>query len=136
MSTTSLQWTGAGLIFLAVAHVAFPRRFNWQEELSRLSLLNRQIFWIHTLFIMVVVALMGTVLLLEPAALLERSRLGVWVTGGFALFWGLRLVIQWFGYSHRLWWGKPVETVIHLVFTLAWGWLTWLGWALWRMQLN
>ena len=39
-----LRVAGAGLIVLALAHVLFPRRFAWREELPRLSLLNRQIF--------------------------------------------------------------------------------------------
>jgi len=136
ITTQCLQFTGAGLIALGLLHFVFPRRFNWSEELARLSPINKQIFLVHTLFIMVVLALMGGVLLFAPEALLERSRLAAWVTAGFTIFWGLRLVIQWFGYSRELWWGKPLETTIHLLFTLAWSWLTWLGWVLWQLQQN
>ncbi len=131
-----LQLTGVGLLALDALHLGFPRRFNWSQELARLSLVNRQIFLVHTLFIMLVLALMGTVLLVAPEVLLERSRLGSWVAAGFTIFWGLRLVIQWFGYSRELWRGKPLETAIHLLFTLAWSWLTWLGWGLWQLQQN
>jgi hypothetical protein len=136
ITSLQLQVTGVGLLALSLLHLAFPKRFDWPQELARLSLLNRQIFLVHTLFIMVVVALMGIVMTWAPETLLERSKLGVWVAAGFTLFWGLRLVIQWFGYSRRLWWGKPLETAVHCLFTLAWGWLTWLGLGLWQMQLN
>ena len=37
----------------------FPRQFRWREELARLSLLNRQIFLVHTFFIVLVVTMMG-----------------------------------------------------------------------------
>lgn len=39
-----LKIAGASLLILALAHAFFPWRFNWPEELSRLSLLNRQMF--------------------------------------------------------------------------------------------
>ncbi len=56
-----LRIAGTLLILLALAHVFFPKRFNWREELARLSLLNRQIFYVHSVFIGVVLLMMGGV---------------------------------------------------------------------------
>ena len=54
-----LRIAGALQILLALLHLAFPKRFQWKEELARLSPLNRQIFLVHTFFICVVLTLIG-----------------------------------------------------------------------------
>lgn len=136
LSPAVLRLTGVGLILLALVHVAFPRYFHWKEELARLSTINREMFLVHTLFVSFTVLIMGAVMAGAPEILLERSRLGAWTAAGFTLFWGLRLVIQWFGYSRQLWRGRRFETFIHFLFTGVWLWLTCIGWTLWRHQLN
>ena len=115
-----LHLVGASLIFLAMAHIDFCKRFHWQEELVRLSLLNRQIFYVHSFFICLVLVQMGLLCLLAPTALLEHSLLGRYVAVGFAAFWLIRLYSQWFVYDWRLWRGKYFETSMHAIFTLLW----------------
>jgi hypothetical protein len=119
-----LRIAGALQIALALLHLAFPRRFRWHEELARLSPLNRQIFHVHTIFICVVLVMIGALSLLAPEALLERSRLSRLVLGGFAGFWGLRLLCQWFVYDAGLWRGHAFNTAVHGLFSLLWLYLT------------
>ena len=119
-----LRIAGALQIALALAHLLFPRRFKWAEELSRLSPLNRQMFHVHTLFICVVLLMIGALSLLAPTALLEPSELSRLVLLGFASFWALRLYCQWFVYDHALWRGRLFETVVHALCTLLWLYLT------------
>ena len=77
-----LRIAGAMQIALALLHLDFGRRFHWREELARVSLLNRQMFYVHTFFLCVVLALIGSLSLFAPAALLEPSRLARLVLGG------------------------------------------------------
>ena len=122
----SLGWV---LMVLAFAHAVFPRYFHWREELQKLSLVNKEIMEVHTLFIALTVGLMG-LLLLTSAELLATTELGRRVAGGMALFWGVRLIVQFFGYSAELWKGKVFETAVHVCFTFLWLLLTLtLGWA-------
>ncbi|MEO0592542.1 MAG: hypothetical protein AAFZ38_03095 [Myxococcota bacterium] len=125
-----LRFAGAGLIALALLHAVFPRYFDWSRELSRLSLINRQMMQVHAFFIAVVVALIG-VLAISSARLLVSTSLGHRVAAGIAVFWLLRLAIQWFGYSTKLWRGKRFETIVHVVFTCVWTYLTVLFFAVW-----
>ncbi len=74
-------------------------------------------------FIALTVFLMG-LLCLSSAADLMHTPLGRRICLGLAVFWGIRLVIQFFGYSSKLWRGKVFETFAHVAFTLFWGWLT------------
>ena len=56
--TFHLRAAGVLLLTLASVHVFFPRRFRWREELARLSTLNRQIFQVHVLFIVLILVMM------------------------------------------------------------------------------
>lgn len=119
----ALQITGALLIALGLAHAAFPRHFRWLEETAGLSLLTRQILYVHTAFIGLTVFLIG-LLCVTCAHELTNSPLGKRISLGLAAFWGIRLAVQFFVYSPELWRGKPFETTIHILFSLFWVWLT------------
>ena len=118
-----IHFTGCLLVLLASLHLGFPKYFQWREELGRLSLINRQMFLVHTFFIAFVVLLMG-VLCLTSANELLSTTLGRRVSLGMALFWFVRLLVQFFGYSASLWRGKRFETMIHILFTLLWMYLS------------
>jgi len=120
---THLKVIGSLLIVLALIHVVFPKYFNWKQELSALSLANRQIMYVHSFFIAFVVLLLG-VLCLTSSAELINTALGKRVSLGIGLFWGVRLLVQFFGYSSKLWKGKPFETAVHIVFAVFWTYLT------------
>jgi hypothetical protein len=120
---TLLEITGYLLVGLALLHGVFPRYFRWREETAALGLLTRQILHIHTFFIALTVFLMG-LLCVSSAADLLNTPLGRRICLGMAVFWGIRLIIQFFGYSSKLWRGKVFETCAHIGFTLFWIWLT------------
>lgn len=114
---------GVLLIALSLIHVIFPRYFNWPKELVSLSLVNRQMMYVHTFFIALVVFLIGILCLTSSGELLSTG-LGKKIVLGFGVFWSIRLLIQFFGYSSALWKGKLMETAIHIVFSLFWTYLS------------
>lgn len=118
-----LKVIGAMLIVLALVHVIFPRYFDWKIQLSGLSLINRQMMYVHTFFIALVVLLMG-LLCYTAASELVNTSLGQRVCAGMFIFWLARLITQFFGYSAELWKGKAFETVVHVVFTVLWVYLS------------
>ncbi|HEX7262111.1 MAG TPA: hypothetical protein VF258_09875 [Luteolibacter sp.] len=118
-----MQWhleiIGVQLIVLALLHIAFPRYFNWRNELQAVSLITRQILHVHTFFIALTVFLMG-LLCLTSSRELTTTVLGRRIALGFFIFWSCRLFLQFFGYSSQLWKGKPFETSIHIAFSVLW----------------
>ena len=110
---------GTILIALALVHVIFPKYFNWDTELKKLSLINRQMMTVHTFFIDLVVLLMGLLCLTSSTDLVE-TQLGKTISLGLGIFWVVRLFVQFFGYSSKLWRSKTFETVIHILFSLLW----------------
>tara|TARA_R110002096_G_scaffold170840_1_gene343466 strand:+ start:8130 stop:8525 length:396 start_codon:yes stop_codon:yes gene_type:complete len=116
---------GVLLMVLGILHSLFPRYFNWKSELENLSLINRQMMYVHTFFIAFVVFFMG-LLCIESAKELIHTSLGRKVSLGFSLFWFARFLTQFWGYSSKLWKGKPLETSIHILLSLFWAYLTFI----------
>jgi hypothetical protein len=123
-----IGWT---LTILALVHGIFPRYFNWKNEFKNVSLMNREMMYIHTFFIALVVLLMG-VLCITSATDLVGTKLGQKVSLGLSIFWTTRLIIQFFGYSSALWKGKTFETLIHILFTILWAYLSIVFFLVWR----
>lgn len=119
-----LQIAGMGQVALAAAHAFFPKRLQWHEETARMSPVNRQIFWVHTLFVVLMVFLLGTLSLFYARALMTPSPLTRPILAGYAVFWGFRLFCQFFVYKSDLWRGKRLETGVHVLFTFLWASLT------------
>ena len=114
---------GALLIFLALVHIGFPKYFNWNEELKSLRLINRQMMTVHTFFVALTVFLMGLLCLTSSNELVETN-LGKKISFGLGIFWTFRLFIQFFGYSTDLWRRKRFETLMHILFSLLWMYLS------------
>ena len=106
-------------MLLSFVHLGFPTYFNWKTELKKLNLINRQMMQVHTFFIALTVFLMG-LLCLSASTELYTTSLGRQLSFGLGVFWLLRLLIQFFGYSSALWKGKKTETIIHIMFSVFW----------------
>ena len=126
-----LRATGIVLALLVLVHAFVPGRLRWREELPRLSLVNRQIFEVHTVFIVLVLALSSALLLTSSDALLAPSPLSRAILAGLTVFWGLRMLMQWFYYSPAIWRGNRFNTAAHLVFSTVWVYLTMTFGAAW-----
>ena len=113
------------LVALALLHGVFPRYFRWKEEFANISLLSRQIMYIHTFFIALIVFLMGILCLTSAKELLETP-LGNKVCLGMGIFWLARLYVQFFGYSSKLWQQKRFETFIHISFVFLWTYMSFI----------
>ncbi|MBX7224433.1 MAG: hypothetical protein K1X55_00250 [Chitinophagales bacterium] len=118
-----LKIIGIVLITLALIHTIFPKYFNWRQEFEQLSLINKEIMYVHTFFIGLIVLLMGILCLTSFKEILETN-LGRKISLGLSIFWGCRLLIQFFGYSSALWRGKKFETAVHILFSILWLYLT------------
>ena len=122
-----IQIIGTLLIVLSLIHVIFPSYFNWKNELQHLSLINRQMMTVHTFFIALTVFLIGLLCVTSASELIETS-LGKKISLGLAVFWTIRLFTQIFIYSPKLWKGKTFETIVHVLFTIFWAYMSLVFW--------
>ena len=111
------------LIVLALIHAIFPKYFKWKKELHSLSIINRQLMYVHSFFIGFVLLLMGILCLTSATELIETS-LGRRICLGIGIFWTTRFFIQFFGYSAKIWKGKTFETAVHVAFSIMWAYFS------------
>jgi hypothetical protein len=131
----NLRAAGLILAALVVVNLFVPSRFGWRADMAKLSLLNRQIFQAHSVFLVLILALSSALLLTSADALLEPSRLSRAILLGLTIFWGLRMVMQWFFYSPDTWRGNRFFTAMHFVFSMTWIYMTGVfGAALWSVR--
>jgi hypothetical protein len=128
-----LKIAGGLLVLLGMLHVGFPRYFRWRKGFASVSLINREMMYFHTFFLALIVLLMGVLCLLS-AEDLARTHLGHQIDLGLALFWMIRLVIQFFGYSSAHWRGKRFETLVHVLFSILWIYLTAIFFMSWLVK--
>ncbi len=123
-----LKIVGVLLIVLSLVHVVFPKRFDWKNELKNLQLLNRQLMYVHTFFVALVVFLMGVLCLTSTQELVDTN-LGRTVAFGMWVFWTIRLIFQFFVYSSDLWRGKRLKPRFTWFFRCCGYISAWYFWA-------
>lgn len=85
---------GVVLSIIAAANVFVPAKLNYAENLARVSPIVRQVFIIHSLFIVLVVVASGALCLFLAPRLVAVDPLSSALSGFLALFWALRFAIQ------------------------------------------
>ena len=100
-----LQIVGILLMLLGLSHIFFNRFFRWEQELVAVSLLTRQVFFVHNFFIGLTVMLGGAASFFCANALLRPDTLSRAVLSGMATFWLCRLLAQFVGYDSAIWRG-------------------------------
>lgn len=118
-----LKIIGVILIVLSLVHGGFPKYFKWRDECGSLSLINRQMMYVHTFFLGLILLMMGIICLISADEIIETA-LGKKLALGFGVFWGFRWLFQFFVYKPELWKGKLFETTIHILFALLWTYFT------------
>jgi hypothetical protein len=119
-----LQIVGFLLVLLGLSHALMNRYFGWRKELAGISLLTRQIFFVHTFFIALGVILGGAVSLAFPNALLTPAPFNRAILASMAFFWLCRLLAQFFVYDSAIWHGNPGRTCMHIAFSTLWCYVT------------
>ncbi|MET0405611.1 MAG: hypothetical protein ABW123_24545 [Cystobacter sp.] len=93
---TLLLLAGLGQLALAVGSLAVPRVLRWSEDTARLRPLTRQVFWTYAAYIWVTNICFGVVSTALPDQLLDGSPLSRVVTGFITVYWGARVLVQFF----------------------------------------
>jgi hypothetical protein len=121
---TNLRVVGCLLLLLGASHAFFNRYFGWERELQSVSLLTRQIFYVHTFFIGLAVVLAGAGSLLFADALVRPGTLSRAILAGLVAFWLCRLLAQFVAYDSDHWRGKRFRTIMHAAFSVFWSYVT------------
>ena len=129
-----LLWV-AGFVQVAIASANFvlPTKLNYRENLSRVSPIIRQIFVVHSVYIVGVVLFFAVMTFGFARELASGHGLGRFLAASIAVFWLLRAPVQLWYYDAKLRkqnrWGDLALTTAALFLTatygaasLAWRW--------------
>jgi hypothetical protein len=90
-----LLWVAGALqMVIAAANLLLPRILRYRENLARMSPMVREIFLVHSGYIVLVLIAFGTISLVFAPDLAGGSRLGRFLSAFLAVFWLLRLPVQ------------------------------------------
>jgi hypothetical protein len=128
-----LRIAGALLLCVAVSHVVLPRALGWAVELQNVSLMTRQVSYVHTYFIGLMCGLFGLAATLLTSDLLAPDRLATAILVGALSVWGSRLFAELCVFDSSLWRGRALTVAGHLAFVVLWSYQTFVfAWALTR----
>jgi hypothetical protein len=117
----------AGLLQIAIASANFflPRKLKYQENLDRVAPIIRQIFVVHSVYIVGVLLLFAALTLGFASELASGRGLGRFLAAGIAVFWLFRAPVQLLYYdaslrrTNRL--GDIAFTAAAIFLTVAYG---------------
>jgi hypothetical protein len=130
-----LVFVGGLLHFsILIASSMVPSVLDFKASLEKLDGLFRQLVWVHGIFIVLVITGFGLLSVCMPGEMASGSPLARGVCGFIAIFWGLRLIVQFFYFDPSEYlttiWFKLGYHALTLVFTyhvVAYGMVACLG---------
>jgi hypothetical protein len=127
---------GAAQIVLCLGSLSIPRLLKWHDELSKVRLLIRQMFWTYAAYILTINLCFGLVSVFAADELLSGSRLAVAVTGFIALYWTGRVLIQFFYFDRAdfpagKWYlaGEAALVGLFISLSIIYGWACYINWG-------
>ena len=97
------------LILAGIAHFGIliasanaPKALDWRRNLEPLPKLLRQMFWVYGWFIVLMIVSFGTITLVHAETLATAGNpLAPWICGLIAVFWLVRLLVQFFVFDAK-----------------------------------
>jgi len=95
---------GAGVVQVGImaANIPLPGRLRVRERLAGVPRFVRQIFYVHWIYIVIVLGLFAALCFGFAGELAGGSRLGRFLSGFMAAFWLLRIGLQVFYYDPEI----------------------------------
>ncbi len=91
---TAILFAGIGQLAIVLGSLRIPHVLRWGDDVAKLRPLTRQVFWTYAGYIWGTNLCFGLISTLAPGWLIDGSPLAAAVTAFIALYWGVRVVIQ------------------------------------------
>lgn len=97
----ALTAAGVGHFAILSASALVPKVCDWATELKALPPFLRRLFWVYGAFIVLTIIGFGTLTLLNAGAMSAGEPVARTLSGFIAMFWALRLAVQFFVFDAR-----------------------------------
>jgi hypothetical protein len=129
----------AGLfhIVLVVGSTFIPVLLNWNQELEKVSVLIKQMFWTYAGYILCTNLCFGLLSVFHTQVLTDGSPLAIYVCSFITLYWAVRIIVQFFyfdrssapkGFIYQL--GEISLVALFIFFTLVYGYAVYFNYFL------
>jgi len=112
------------------AGLVMTKELNWRQDLQQLDKLSQHIIWVHAGYVWLVILAFGLISVIAPGALVNQQPLGAAICAFISVFWGIRLIIQFFYFDAKpylknfiLKVGFHSLTLCFIYFTVVYGWV-------------
>ncbi len=113
-----LRAAAVGHLVVFIASVQVPYRFHWNEELSKLSSMNRKLFWIYGGYVAGCILSFAVFTSLFHDRMLAGEPAALGIAGFITVFWGVRLVLDRTCIGPEEWPDGPLFDIGHLLLSL------------------
>lgn len=125
--TILITLAGVAQLMVLVASALVPIRLKWKTEFQGFSRLIRQMYWVYGGYVVLAIVAFGLISLFNARELAGGSGLARGLCAYMAIFWGVRLGLQWVLDVREYlttWWlkvGYHTLTLLFVCFTLIYG---------------
>jgi hypothetical protein len=120
--TLALQICGWLQLFICCLNLFLPAIMRWHEDLNRLPLLIKEVFFVHSWFISLLTAIFASMTLKFGQEMFNGSNLAcTYLAAMIGAFWLFRTILQVTYYSSSHWRGNRRRTLIHIACLLVYG---------------
>ncbi|RZM18461.1 MAG: hypothetical protein EOO88_40660 [Pedobacter sp.] len=117
---TAIFFAGLAQIVLVGGSLLIPGILNWTNELAKVQILIKQMFWTYAAYILVINLCFGLLSVFALAELLNGSLMSMLVCGFIAMYWVSRVGVQFFYFDRSGFptgvWHRIAETVLIILF--------------------
>jgi len=121
---------GAGHLLILMASFQVPGKLGWKNEFSRLGRFNQKIFWTYGGYIVFCIVAFALVDLLNTRSLLEINSSSFAISLFVALFWTVRIIVDFSYFKHVDWPQGDIFVIGHTCLTALFSWLALTHWGL------
>jgi alginate O-acetyltransferase complex protein AlgI len=126
---------GLGHLLILAASFQVPGKLGWKEDFGKLSRFNQKIFWTYGGYIVFCILSFAAIDVFNSAGLIERNPSSLAIALFIALFWSVRLVVD-FGYFKHDDWPRGDQFIIgHACLSALFLFLAVVHWGLVIWQL-
>jgi alginate O-acetyltransferase complex protein AlgI len=103
-------WLGLALWLAGIGHFCIlgasfqvPGRLNWNEDLAKLTPFNRKLMWVYGGTTLLTIVAFGMLTLFLHDDILRGDRAALALAAFIAVFWTLRIVVDFTYFKHSDW---------------------------------
>ncbi len=114
----ALYLAGLGHFVILIASAQVPHRLGWKTDLARLTNFNRKLMWTYAGTTLLTIIAFGVLTFALHDAFLARDRAAVALAAFIAVFWTLRIVVD-FAWLRHIDWPRGIAFIFGHVLLVA-----------------